>query len=611
MFARVDTRRKATTPLQTFDNSGNGMLNGTYFIRQVLTLTDPNTSAITRAVGLTGTATFDGKGNFNFTGQEVDSTAGGNAKSYTVSGTYAVSASGLLQMTNPVDTTDIDYGGVGGAGEIIASATEGNYDDVLVAIPVGSGGSVQGTYQAGFIDYTMANAANVRDGYFTLTPNGSGSFGNVTVNGAMANQNSTATMQTYPNVTYSFSGNTGTINFPTTPNALTTLITGSKTFAVSSDGNIMVGGSPGGYDLIVGVKSPSSVSNSNFVNTYFTGALENDASGSCGEPSCIDSYYGSYLANGQGAGTQHQRYVAFDFSSFDYTADVAYNFPSNGMYNDGSFEWLMAPNGEAVLQVGTGQYYTLIVAFSAKQYTGNAPFINPDGILNSASFAPITNSIAPGEYVSVFGTGLGSSANAGTLPLPMTLGSAQVSVDSTNSPLLVASATLLNGLVPNSTPAYSFATFQVKANSASSNQVTLYTAATAPGVFTSTSNGIGPADVFHTNYTAVTASSPATAGETVFFYANGLGATNPVVQDGAAAPTNPTAQVSDPNLFVDIFDSAGNYNDATIVSAVLAPGLAGVYQINFTIPSGVASGTGYLELSTTDGYTSMAKISMK
>src|SRR5579871_4651882 len=40
-------------PRLAFDTSGDGVLNGSYFVRQVLTLPDGNTSAITRAVSLT------------------------------------------------------------------------------------------------------------------------------------------------------------------------------------------------------------------------------------------------------------------------------------------------------------------------------------------------------------------------------------------------------------------------------------------------------------------------------------------------------------------------------------------------------------------------------
>ena len=110
------------------------------------------------------------------------------------------------------------------------------------------------------------------------------------------------------------------------------------------------------------------------------------------------------------------------------------------------------------------------------------------------------------------------------------------------------------------------------------------------------------------SWAADTAANPAVPNETLFFYSTGLGTTSPPVADGAAAPSSPFAAVTDPNLEVDIYDSMGNDISVTIGSAVLVPTLAGVYQINFTMPSGLASGEGYLDVGTTDGYTSEAKI---
>ncbi len=598
-------------PHASFDSSANGVLAGAYFVRQILTLADSNTSAITRAVSVTGTMTFDGKGNYSLAGQELDSTKGTSASSLNATGTYAVASSGMLQIQSPIDNTDTEFGGIGRAGEIVASATEGVYDDVFVAIPAGPGSGVQGSYQAGFIDFLQGNASNVRDGSFTLTTAGSGSFGNVTVNGFMANQQSAPATQSLSNVTFSFNGPAGTINFPTASNPSSALVSGSKTFAVSTDGNILVGGNPNGFDLFVALKSGSPAANAMFSGTYFTGALENDVSGSCGEANCIDSFYGSAAPGGQGTGTRHSRLVGFNFSAFDFTTDLIYNFSSAGTFNDGVFQWLLGSNGEGVLQVGMGEFYTLIVSFQAAQFSGTGVSLNPQGILNAASFAPITNSVAPGQYVALFGSGLGSSAQASALPLPTTLGGAQIAVNGAAAPLLATSPTLITALVPNATPPNDFAAFQLSSGGSSPSPVTLYTASTAPGVFTSAANGIGPAEVFHSNNTLVTQNSPAAAGETVFFYATGLGATNPPVGDGAAAPSNPPAMVTDTNLSVDIFDSQGNANTATVSFAGLVAGLAGVYQVNFTIPSGTASGSGYLEVGTTDGFTSQSQIFIK
>jgi len=621
MFTRGRGQR-ALKPHQAFDNSGNGMLKGAYFVRQVLTDLDGTTSDIDQAVSLTGTMTFDGNGNYTFTGQELNSMVGTTAVAYSTSGVYAVSASGLVQIATPIDidSGDTEFGGVGLAGEVVASATEGQYDDVFVAIPQGSASGVSGTYQAGYINYMGGNAANVRDAYFTLNAS-SGSFGSVSVTGAMANQGYAVATQTYAGVTYSFSGSAGTLTFPTASNPSATLISGAKTFAVSADGNILVGGSPNDYDLLVAVRNASAVSNSNFIGTYFQGALENDIN-SCGQSNCMDSFYGSMALNGIGAGTEHLRDVGYNFSAYDYTSDVAYNFPANGIDNNGGVQWILSASAEAFIQVGVGNcgtantvcYYTLIVGFQAPTDSGTGVFLNPLGLVNSASFAPITNSVAPGEYVTLFGSGLGTAAPAQSLPLPTTLGGASVTVDSVSAPLLSAAPTLLNIFMPNETPPYDFATYQVSVGSGSSNQVTLYTASTAPGVFTSSANGIGPADVFHLNYTYVTSSNPAVVGETLFFYSTGLGMTNPQVADGAAAPASPLATVTDANLEVDIFDSSGNTTTicgpfaTTACSGELVPSLAGVYQINFVVPSGMAAGEGYLDVGTTDGYTSEAKI---
>jgi uncharacterized protein (TIGR03437 family) len=611
----------------SFDNSGNGTLTGTYFVRQVLAANINNsTSAIGRAVGIAGTMTFDGKGNYSFSGQIVDSSTGSTASAYTISGTYAVQSNGLMQIQNPIDTTQIDYGGVGAIGPnaIIASATEtnGTYNDVFVAIPISSGASsVQGSYQMGFIDFLQGNASQVRDGYFTLAANGSGSFGNTTVNGAMANQGSTAGTQSLSGITYSLTNGSGTLTFPTSGTPLTALVSGQKAFAVSADGNVLLAGAANGFDLMVGIKSLSgSASNSLFQGTYYNAALENDASGLSSGNNSIDSFYGSTLALGQGTLISHERLDFFDSLSYDDTVDGIYNLASAGTYNDGNFLTTLGANGQAALQVGLNNFYTLAVNFQAKQYTGNAPFITPVDVLNAGSFAPITNSVAPGEFVSIFGTNLSNSTQtAQSFPLPTNFGGVQVLVNGVAAPIDYISPTQINFVMPYGTPAFSFAQFQVINGSAQSNMVTLYTAASAPGVFSFTSSGgnnfapgVGPAAVTHANGSVVTQASPAAAGETLVLYLTGLGAVSPAVGDGLPAPSSPLSHVVDNEIGVDIQDTKFNlYPSTSITYAGLAPGFAGLYQINFVVPSGVPTGLQWVNVGTSDAYTSEAKIYFK
>lgn len=608
----------ATLQAQSFDNSGNGMLKGAYFVRQVLTTANQNTSAVTRAVSLIGTMTFDGNGNYSFTGQKMDTSAGSAPSAYSVQGTYAVAANGMMQVQNPTDTSDIDYGGVGAVGPsaFVASATEGPYLDVLVGIPISSSASnssVQGAFKTGFIDFLQGNASQVRDGYYTLTSNGSGSFGNVSVSGAMANQGSNLVTQSLSGVTYSLSNGNGSITFPTASNTANTLVSGQKAFYVSSDGNLLLGGATNGFDLIVGVKSLSgTASNSMFQGTYYDGALENDTSGG---GNFIDSFNGSLLATGNQSATAHYRLDSFNQSAYDYTADNFSNFASDGTYNDGTFQTILGANGQAAVQTGISGYYSLTVMLGAKQFTGTGTFINPTLVLNAGSFAPITNSVAPGEYVSIFGTGLApSQQQAQSFPLPTNLGGVQVTVNGVPAPLTFVSSNQINLIVPYGTSTNSFATFQVTNNGSASNQVTLYTNASSPGVFALTNNGgmfspgIGPAAVTHADGSLVTQSSPAKAGETLVLYATGLGAVTPAVGDGVAAPSNPLSNVVE-NILVEIQDSNSNFYTAAKPSfAGLTPGFAGLYQINFVMPSGVPSGLQWVNVGTQDAYTSEAKI---
>jgi len=157
---------------------------------------------------------------------------------------------------------------------------------------------------------------------------------------------------------------------------------------------------------------------------------------------------------------------------------------------------------------------------------------------------------------------------------------------------------------------------QVSNNGQLSNQVTLYTNASAPGVFTLTNNGgtfapgIGPAAVLHADYSLVTPENPARAGETLQLYVTGLGAVTPAVANGVGAPSNPLSQVTD-DVFIDILDQNLVNSEASVAFAGLAPGFAGLYQVNFVVPSGIASGVAYLNLATDEAYTSEAKLYMQ
>ena len=143
---------------QAFDDSGNASLNGDYFVREVLlTNIDQSTSDVGRALSIIGIMTFDGVGDYEFSGQIMDTDAG-TVQAYSTTGSYALAANGMVVIQDLIDSNEFDFGGTGviGPTAIVASATEGADKNILVAIPAGSpttNASVAGTYNAAFLDF--------------------------------------------------------------------------------------------------------------------------------------------------------------------------------------------------------------------------------------------------------------------------------------------------------------------------------------------------------------------------------------------------------------------------------------------------------------------------
>jgi uncharacterized protein (TIGR03437 family) len=606
---------------QTFDTSGNGMLHGDYFVREVLAAgQNPSTGAITSATSAIGVVTFDGKGDFTFAGQVMTSGSTTPTTS-SISGVYGVGSNGLMYMTSLADTADVVYGGVAAVGPaaFVASATEGLNVDIMIAIPAGSNvsnASLNGSYTTGYINFLNADPTMVREATFTLNPNGGGSLGTVSVSGTAQNLGGTPTTQSVSGAAYSLSGEGGgTASFGTSSSSQ--LVSGSVTFYMSADGNIVLGGSPGGFDLMVGIRSlTGTATNATANSVYYVAALENGYDSSQTPVNALDAFYGSANSNGAGTTLFHNRFQSFVSGVYDYTYDGEYQVQSNGTIAPADLPWYtftLGVNGQAFIATGvTSQgLYSLMVGFGAPKFSGTGVYLNPMGVVNSANFSPITNPVAPNEFITLFGTGLANAtAVAPSLPFPTMLGNVSVTINGVPAPLDYVSPTQIEALVPSSISpnnnAY-YATVQVTNNGAMSNLVTVYTSNTAPGVFAT--NGIGPAAAQHANYTVVSASNPANIGETIVVYASGLGAvtsgTSAPPSDGSGAPSSPLFSTVAP-VSVDF----GGVGATNLPFAGLTPTTAGLYQINVQVPAGTASGAQYFDVSTPDAYASQATVNI-
>jgi uncharacterized protein (TIGR03437 family) len=88
-------------------------------------------------------------------------------------------------------------------------------------------------------------------------------------------------------------------------------------------------------------------------------------------------------------------------------------------------------------------------------------------------------------------------------------------------------------------------------------------------------------------------------------FLTGLGAVTPTIQDGAAAPSNPLSQVpGDVKVYI-------GGRQATVVFKGLAPGLAGLYQINLTVPANAPIGASIpLAIETPEAFHDMVDIAI-
>jgi uncharacterized protein (TIGR03437 family) len=82
----------------------------------------------------------------------------------------------------------------------------------------------------------------------------------------------------------------------------------------------------------------------------------------------------------------------------------------------------------------------------------------------------------------------------------------------------------------------------------------------------------------------VTPDNPATGGEMILLTLVGMGATDPPVASGYAAPSDPMA-----TTVIQPMVTVGG-QQADIVFAALMPGAVGLYQIELTVPAGLTSG---------------------
>jgi uncharacterized protein (TIGR03437 family) len=581
---------------QSWDTSGNGLLNGTYYFRQVLWLGGYNSANdLQEAIAVYGNIVFGGDGTYTLTAKAADAVEK-TVTSITGSGTYTLGGSGYGYMSTPLQFAYPKLAGdeinllVSPSKVAVGSNTGNNtgYNDLFVAAPVPtSTPSLQGTFSVigvGIPALTL-KLNDTRAYSFTMTGNRS-TVTTTALTGALGLTITALTQPAFSGVNYSVSDGAVAVTFgnETTSNFDSYLMSGTKYFYFSPDGSFFFGGDPDDTDFIVGVRESPSAYFATDIPYYEGGIFQDDSQfGKCG---CVwlNSTYGGYdvlttANNGEVIAHQRDKAVGPPYGSFviDYTY-TDWLIASDDTYSDYASEYFFSTGGTFAIGLAkaSSQYLGIEVLMKGPNYTSaptSAPYIYPTGIINAGSSVPFTAEFTPGEFITIFGANL-ATATATDPTFPTGLGGVQVLVNGTPTSVRYVSPGQINAVIPLGIDT-GIASIQVVNSLGTSNTVSNYVGQTQPGIFSGATSA--PA-VFHADNTIVGPSNPAVVGEELQVYLTGLG---PLASSGDATYLN--------YLLVDF----GGVH-ATIDYAGIEPGtplaVGGGYQMNVTVPSGTGSG---------------------
>jgi uncharacterized protein (TIGR03437 family) len=280
------------------------------------------------------------------------------------------------------------------------------------------------------------------------------------------------------------------------------------------------------------------------------------AAGTCGQPfelfDSVDS--AGNPAGNPGTGPLLSRLTVCDGAQPAYQIMIGAAQPFHAQLSD------LAPGGAvadlsgsvpATYRATRPQFY-LSLASQGVSFT-------PDSVVGGATFTP---GIAPGGVVSIFGTGLSGTGKSTT-----------VDMDGVGMRLLFATPFQINAEIPlTMAPGVHFLRVQ---SAYGSLQQAVTVSAVAPGIFLIGNPPIGA--ITNQNFNLVGPSNPLPRGEALVIFATGLGA---VTQQGQVFQTNAPVTV------------LLNGTELQASFAGLAPGFAGLYQVNVTIPAGTPPGLG-------------------
>jgi uncharacterized protein (TIGR03437 family) len=230
-------------------------------------------------------------------------------------------------------------------------------------------------------------------------------------------------------------------------------------------------------------------------------------------------------------------------------------------------------------------------------------------IANAASYS--TDGISPGEIVTITGSNLGPTTPVGPLldsagRVATSAGGVQILVNGFVAPILYASSTQLNSVIPYEIASSRTANVMVRYLGQTSNGFSVPVAVTRPGIFTADSSGTGPGAILNADGSLNGPDNPESRGGAVVLYLTGEGQTIPAGVTGQLnCPTNQPCTISQlPAPVLSVTARIGGQPvGLTFVGG--APGfVSGLLQINVEIPSDLtAIGTLPIDVTVGDNTT--------
>ena len=414
---------------QSWDNSGNSLLNGTYYFRQVIYVPQDQLGDVYEAISIYGNITFNGNGSYFISNAIVNDSSNGLdplpcylANSACVS-FFRNRARDLFHRGQRLwifQQSDREYHNIrhqSGRRPGLRTGIERHPD----CQQHGDRLQLQRPFHRRACRLRLAGLPGcVHDGRLFPRRQRNERGGRVLSDqfewrgqsrdgehhGLLWRRRTATISQSSSNVTYKANNGAAIVTFPTSTTA--NFYSGQVYLYFSPDGKFCFGGSPNGWDMLVGVRNDSSGFNSGAI--YYAAGLDLDTStlASTGAAT-FDSFYGSFSStNGSIIEADRLLYPGFapSVATFgDSTSDTAFA------------QYAFGNAGAVRVGAGKGPYLGLSVALQAPKSPGSAGqtvYLDPTSLQNTASYAPFTAGVSPGELITLYGANLA----AGTVVAP-------------------------------------------------------------------------------------------------------------------------------------------------------------------------------------------------